>query len=429
MTDSTPQLLAGRYELRYRVGASAATEVFLARDRELDRDVAVKMLTPDRAGQPEIADRFRRMGATAAPLRDPGIVAVFDAAESDRGPFLVMEFVDGASLAETMRGGRLTVDRAAEIGAAVATALGAAHRAGTVHGSLTPRDVLIARDAGVKVTDFGAAAAGLAGITESPVEAAIYGSPERLQGGPADASNDLYALGVVLHEAVTGAPPFGGADAVAITRDKLERSPLPPSATAASVPPAFDAIIERLTSPNVARRYHTAEEAAADLERLSAPTARTATLPVVVSTATALPVEPARKSNAGWIAAVVILLLAILALVIWLLVRDDGNKEKVTVPAVVGQPVLQAQSALDAAGFRASTVNQANPTIEPGIVFAQSPPGQSLAKKGSEVKLSVSTGPPPTSTTTTTSTSTTTTSTTTSTTTTTLPPSTTTPTS
>ena len=117
MTDSTPRMLAGRYEIRYRVGASAATEVFLARDRELDRDVAIKMLTPDRARDPEVADRFRRMAAMAAPLRDPGIVAVFDAAETDGGPFLVMEFVDGASLADTMRTERLTVERAAEVGA------------------------------------------------------------------------------------------------------------------------------------------------------------------------------------------------------------------------------------------------------------------------------------------------------------------------
>ncbi len=376
MTDSTPRMLAGRYEIRYRIGTSAATEVFLARDRELDRDVAIKTLTADRAGQPEVADRFRRMGAMAAPLRDPGIVAVFDAAEADTGPFLVMEFVDGASLADSMRGERLTVDRTAEIGAAVATALGAAHRAGTVHGSLTPRDVLVARDGTVKVTDFGSAGAGLAGITESPVEAAIYGSPERLQGAPADASGDLYALGVLLHEAVTGAPPFGGADAVTITRDKLDRTPLPPSATVASVPPAFDAIVERLISPNVARRYHSAEEAAADLERLRAPAARTAALPIVAATTSVESRElvPEKKSNAGWIAALVVLLLAIAALVIWLVVRDDGKTEKVAVPAVVGQPVLQAQQTLDAAGFRASTVNQANPTIEPGGVFAQSPP-------------------------------------------------------
>ena len=250
------------------------------------------------------------MGAMAAPLRDPGIVAVFDAAEADTGPFLVMEFVDGASLADSMRGERLTVDRTAEIGAAVATALGAAHRAGTVHGSLTPRDVLVARDGTVKVTDFGSAGAGLAGITESPVEAAIYGSPERLQGAPADASGDLYALGVLLHEAVTGAPPFGGADAVTITRDKLDRTPLPPSATVASVPPAFDAIVERLISPNVARRYHTAEEAAADLERLRAPVARDRGAP---DRGRRRPrwspgeLVPEKKSNAGWIAALVIL--------------------------------------------------------------------------------------------------------------------------
>src|SRR6476646_5288099 len=238
------QVLGGRYELRSRVGASAGTEVYLAHDRELGREVAVKMLTPAAAAQPDVADRFRRMATMAASLRAPNVVGVFDVAESADGPFLVMEYVDGANLADVERGARLEVRRAA----------------------------------------------GIAGITESPLEQAIYGSPERLQGTPADASGDLYSLGVLLHEAVTGAPPFGGADAVTITRDKLERTPLPPSATVASVPPAFDAIVERLISPNVARRYHTAEEAAADLERLRAPAARTAALPVVVQTTT-LPTE------------------------------------------------------------------------------------------------------------------------------------------
>src|SRR3954470_23580608 len=132
MSDSSPRILAGRYEVRNHVGASAATEVDLARDRELDRDVAVKTLTADRARDPEVTERFRRMAAMAAPLRDPNVVNVFDVAESEVGPFLVMEYVDGANLAETVRNQRLGIDRVAAIGADVARALGAAHRTGLV---------------------------------------------------------------------------------------------------------------------------------------------------------------------------------------------------------------------------------------------------------------------------------------------------------
>src|SRR4051812_32749676 len=139
MPESSPRVVAGRYEVRSRVGASAATEVYLCHDRELGRDVAVKMLTPERAGQPDVADRFRRMAAMAASLRDPNVVAVFDVAESDAGPFLVMEYVDGMSLADTERTMRLDHERVTQIGAGVAGALAAAHRAGMVHGSLTPR--------------------------------------------------------------------------------------------------------------------------------------------------------------------------------------------------------------------------------------------------------------------------------------------------
>src|SRR6478735_10006735 len=181
MADFSTRVLADRYELRSRVGASAGTEVYLAYDRELGRDVAVKMLTPAAAAQPDVADRFRRMATMAASLRAPNVVGVFDVAESADGPFLVMEYVDGANLADVERGARLEVRRAAGIGEGVAMALAAAHRAGVVHGSLTPRDVLLARDGTVKVTDFGTATAGLASLGDQTATA-LYQAPEQLQG-------------------------------------------------------------------------------------------------------------------------------------------------------------------------------------------------------------------------------------------------------
>ena len=301
----------------------------------------MKTLTPDRAQDPDVADRFRRMAAMAASLRDPNIVGVFDVAESELGPFLVMEHVDGESLADTMRTQRLGVDRVAAIGAGIATALGGAHRAGTVHGSLNPRDVLVARDGSVKVTDFGAAAAASPGSPShrrkprSTVARAPPGCTRRRGRRP-------LLTGRHPARGRHRRAPFGGSDAVAITRQKLERTPLPPSATVAAIPPAFDAIVERLTSPNVARRYRSADEVAADLERLE-PVARTAPRPVVVA-APSPTLEPEKKSNAGWIAAIVILMLAILGIGAWLLVRDDSSKEKVTVPAVVGHPSSRPRS-------------------------------------------------------------------------------------
>ena len=251
----------------------------------------------------------------AATLHDPNIVSVFDTGEDSGRPFFVMEYVEGTSLADRIQGGpRLGVEQAGLIGEAVADALASAHRAGVVHGNLTPRDVLIARNGAVKVTDFGTAAAGLAGLADAPVTTAIYSAPERLQGNPPDVRGDLYSLGVMLHEAVTGSPPFTGPDALSITRHKLDEQPLPPSASAPGVPPAFDVIVERLTASNLARRYATADEAAADLRRLREPAAATTRMPIV---ATALPVSSApRRSNTGWIVAVALVLLVTIGILV-----------------------------------------------------------------------------------------------------------------
>jgi serine/threonine-protein kinase len=298
----------------------------------------------------------------------------------------------------------------------------------------------MARDGTTKVTDFGTATAGLASLA-GPVSGATYDSPEQLQGRTADGRSDLYALGVILYEAITGAPPFLGTDAVAITQRKLNERVIPPSVAMPGIPPGFDAIVDRLLERDPALRYGSGAEVARDLTRLGEtaqiPVAdATQALPVVAAAAVpaaavaATPPPEEKKSRAtGWIiAAIVILVLAIGAVAAYAITQnDDSKKELVPVPAVVGQPVATAVANLKAAGLSPTTQKETSDLFGEGIVFEQAPVAATQARKGSVVVLKVSAGPTTTTTSSTTSTSTststsTTSTSTTTTTTTTVPP-------
>lgn len=451
MTPVPPGPLAGRYELRERLAASPAAEVFLAHDRDLDRSVAVKILSADLAADPQVVERFRQAATASATVRDPHVVTVYDWGDDGGTVFVAMEHVDGTSLADMLtEARRLTPDRAAEIGEAVAEGLDAAHRAGVVHGGLTPSDILIGRNGDVKIGDFGFAAAGLAGFASAGAEVTVaeYAAPEQLRGSPADARSDLYALGSILYVAVTGTPPFTAADVVTLTERKLRERPAAPSTHSTGVPPALDGIVERLLETEPSLRYANGADVAADLHRLSATLAVPvvgATAPVVVTTvpeaktsilpAVAAP-EPEKSHKTAWIVgALVVIGLVVAGLVVWAVSGDNNAKKaQVDVPAVVGQRVGAARAAITAAGLSPSTVNEPNDQFGANLVFEQSPAAGSKAAGGSVVVLKVSTGPTTTttsststtSTSTSTSTTTTTTTTSTTTTTTTLPPTTTT---
>jgi serine/threonine protein kinase len=418
MSQTTPPL-GGRYELRRQLAAGPAARVYLAQDLELGRPVAVKVLGPDLARDPQVVERFRQAASTAASVHDPRIVTIYDWGDDHGAVYVAMELVDGPSLAETLRDApRLGVDRVVNIGIGVAQALDAAHRAGMVHGSLTPRDVLVARDGTVKVTDFGTATAGLAALGDSTANA-LYLAPEQLQGRPADARSDIYALGTILYEAATGKPPFTGPDAVAITQRKLSGLILPPSTATPGVPPSFDSVVDRMLDRDPARRYASGADAAADLLRLGetiqVPLATATTpLPTVAApgptpvSSTPLPpaTEPKRRSATGWIvAAIVILVLVVGGLVAWAISQDDENKAQlVDVPPVVGLQLQQAEAQIAAAGLDSSAIQEANDAFGPGIVFEQAPQPTTSARRGSVVVLKVSTGPTPTSTSSTTAT-------------------------
>ncbi|MCB1257955.1 MAG: serine/threonine protein kinase, partial [Microthrixaceae bacterium] len=252
MSDENPRVLNDRYEIYRRLARGGMAQVYLARDRVLDRPVAVKELVPEFATDPSFVERFRREAQAAASLTHANVVAVYDWGSQDGTYFIVMEYVDGPSLSQVLRSeGPLHPRRAAEIAAEVADGLGFAHARGVVHRDVKPGNVLLSKSGQAKVTDFGIARA-LSSPAEDLTQAgsvmgtATYFSPEQAQGLAVDPRSDLYSLGVVLYEMVTGRPPFSGETPLAISYRHVQDPPEPPSTHISGLPRGLEAIIMKL---------------------------------------------------------------------------------------------------------------------------------------------------------------------------------------
>src|ERR671911_3238259 len=263
-----------RYEIHKRVGRGGMADVFLARDRLLDRQVAIKVLFPEFAVDPNFVERFRREAQAAANLSHPNIVNVYDWGKYEGTYFIAMEYVQGRTLAEILKTNkRLTPKQAAEIASEVAAALGFAHEAGLAHRDIEPANILIGTNGQVKVADFGIARA-MNSATESNLTqvgsvmgTASYFSPEQAQGAQPDPRSDLYSLGIVMYEMVAGKPPFTAENPVAIAYKQVHDQPTPLNRIVDGIPRSFEAIVAKLLAKDPKLRYSSAHALRDDLRR------------------------------------------------------------------------------------------------------------------------------------------------------------------
>ena len=263
-----------RYEIHKRVGRGGMADVFLARDLLLDRQVAIKILFPEFAIDPNFVERFRREAQAAANLSHPNIVNVYDWGKYEGTYFIAMEYVQGRTLAEILKTNKqLTPTQAAEIASEVAAALGFAHEAELAHRDIKPANILIGSNGQVKVADFGIARA-MNSATESNLTqvgsvmgTASYFSPEQAQGAQPDPRSDLYSLGIVMYEMVAGKPPFVGDNAVSIAYKQVHDQPTPLNQLVEGVPRPFEAIVAKLLAKDPKLRYPSAHALRDDLRR------------------------------------------------------------------------------------------------------------------------------------------------------------------
>jgi hypothetical protein len=255
--------LDDRYRLDERIAAGGVGQVWRAADLLLERAVAVKVLRPEYSDHPETLERFRKEAKNAGALNNPHVAQVYDYGPSGPGgsPYLVMEYVNGPSLADILAVDPIDPARALDVIAQAADGLAAAHRAGVIHRDIKPGNILISSEGQVKVTDFGIAhAAGQAPVTGPGLVMGTtqYMAPERIAGNPGTAASDLYALGIVLHECLTGVPPHDGTAAEVMAAHLY--LPLPP--LPAGVPAELDVLVDRLTAKDPAKRIGDARELA-----------------------------------------------------------------------------------------------------------------------------------------------------------------------
>jgi beta-lactam-binding protein with PASTA domain/predicted Ser/Thr protein kinase len=430
-------VIDGRYRVLSRLGSGGMADVFLAEDEQLGRKVALKLLHRRFSEDPGFVERFRREAQAAAGLQHPNIVSVYDRGAYDGTYYIAMEYLPGRSLKQLIRQ-EAPIDplRAIEITIQILKAARFAHRHGVIHRDLKPHNVIIDDSGHVKVTDFGIARAGASDMTEtgSIMGTAQYLSPEQAQGHAVSPTSDLYSVGVVLYELLTGRVPFDAEAAVTIALKHVSEAPTAPTQINATVPPELEHVVlwalnkSPTDRPDSADEFIRALEVAKESILAGSPSERTASMAAVgaafgggtaASTqhaSVAVPVPPPPTYDGGqddaavvaagpppfyepdqhdrrrrnpwpWIALVLVLLLLGGGAAAYFLTRA----KEISVPGVVGDQLSTARTVLQNRGFIVNVIPQSSQQ-PPQTVIGEIPSGGSSAPKGSTVSLTVSSG-------------------------------------
>jgi serine/threonine protein kinase len=423
-------LFDGRYRILRKLGTGGMANVYLAEDEVLGRRVAIKILNDRHAGDDQFVERFRREAKNAASLSHPNIVSIYDRGEAEGTYYIAMEYLDGRSLKELIVArGPAPIHLAIDYTRQILAAIRFAHRHGIVHRDIKPHNVLVDGEGRLKVTDFGIARAGVSQMTEagSIIGTAQYLSPEQAKGSPVDQTSDLYSVGVVLYELLTGEVPFSGDTPVEIAMKHLSTVPEPPSSKRADVPRDLDMVVMRALGKDPSERYQSAEEMDADLRRINRGVAIS---PVTEEAATAIisrppsavteitsrtprpPVpyappsayydydEPPRRALWPWLVALLFVTAALVGgYFLYSQIQDQLSGSKtVAVGNYRGLREVAAVKLIRDLGLRPNPVRQPNadPAFPETYVFQQTPRPGDKTPKNNFVTIYVSLGPPKT---------------------------------
>jgi serine/threonine-protein kinase len=397
-------VVAGRYRLLGRLGSGGMADGWCAEDSLLNRRVALKFLHPRFAQDEQFVERFRREASAAAGLQHPNVVGVFDRGIVDGAHYIAMEYVEGASLKDLIERG-LSVPEAVEIVRQVLAGVKYAHEHGIVHRDLKPQNVLVDSEGRARVTDFGIARAGASEITQtgSVLGTAQYLSPEQAQGLPVTAASDIYSVGVMLYEALTGRVPFDADSPVTVALKQVSERPRPPSELNPAVSRALDGVVLRALAKDPANRFASAEDFlqaldVAEADPSGAAFGDTASYAAVAAAAGTEPPPPPEAPpegqgffTPGRIALLALILLLLAGAVAFFLLKGGGTAEK-SVPTVLQKSKAEAMKILRDAGFVPSPKPVPRADVPVNQVIEQDPTPGSQAPEGSTVTFTYSIG-------------------------------------
>ncbi len=431
MSENNRAVINDRYEIGKRIGRGGMAEIFQARDVLLDRPVAIKVLFPEFATDPAFVERFRREAQAAANLNHPNIVGVYDWGKVNNTYYIAMEYVNGRTLADILKqSGTLTPMQVCDVMSEVASALISAHQNGVIHRDIKPGNILVSTTGQVKVADFGIARALGSGVeqgltqTGAVMGTATYFSPEQAQGASTDQRSDIYSLGVVMYEMLSGSAPFTGENAVAIAYKQVHEQAMPLNQRVATVPPEVAAIVAKCMQKSPDDRYSSADQVRDELRRFvegmpvlamsehAANNDKTRVLPQTETNATTLagaqdaatellPRTPLTATNyppyddkspqrtAVFVFGALLASIVLLAGGLFLyqtLTRNSANAS-ITVPDVRNLTVKQASEQLLASGFTPIPYAATKDGVGNDIVYSQDPPPSVLARSGDQITI------------------------------------------